>query len=199
MQYTGVHVFREQNPRAWWWFLIGVNACLLVLLPIVVLPLAVNPRMGVVVALVFAVVVLVIVNAVIVPICAVNLRKRIAFDFDRGIASSGSVGFAASDFVALVHRRRFMGPDLSGPDTLCIRYRGGQVMLKVWSWRDPPEITARNEAAIAFIWRWLQAPEHARVQMFRTASAEEHAIGRQEALALLRRGTGVPVVWPSGG
>ncbi|QIM16653.1 hypothetical protein G7067_09950 [Leucobacter insecticola] len=59
--------------------------------------------------------------------------------------------------------------------------------LKQWMYRDTPEISARNEAALAFVWQWLQIPDHYSQLRDVGLWGEEQVIGKQEALVVLRR------------
>lgn len=187
MRYTGIHTFPEQNPRAWWWLFWGLNGSFLIIALFTLLPSAILGR-GIATISVAVLIAIPLVNAVLVPIMIPQLKKRVSFDFDNGVFFSNDSGpLFASHFTMLVHTRRLMGLDIAGPHTLVFHTSEGAMVLKQWMYRDSPEIAARNEAALAFIWQWLQIPDHYSQLRDVGFSGEERVIGKQEALALLRR------------
>lgn len=192
MSYSGLHTFPEQNPRAWWWLLGSVVGGVFVGLFLIGLILGVSGqaegyRLPLFVGI--SAVGLIVIVAILLPLALTNMKKKVGIDFDRGLLFSGEVARHPSQFVSIVHERRHMGPDVAGPDTIFIRYTNGAATFKLFYYGDTPEIRARNEALIAFIWRWLPVPDHCMQQISRNMETEEWLIGKYEALALLRRGS----------
>ncbi len=191
MNYSGLHTFPEQNPKAWKWVIGSVVGGVTVGLLLVGLILGVTGqakgyRLPLFIGIsLFGIIVIV---AILLPIALTNMKKTVSIDFDRGLLFSGTIALHPSQFVAIVHERRHIGPDVSGPDTILVRYANGAAAFKLFYYGDTAEIQARNEALIAFIWQWLPVPDHCMQSLSRNMSTEEWLIGKYEALALLRRG-----------
>ncbi|WP_053353890.1 hypothetical protein [Leucobacter musarum] len=176
--------FRQQNLAPWWWIWGGLNGLLVLLLGVRALTALWFQHTAA--GVVWLIVILLIVNAVTIPIIIVNARKRVVIDIAQGlIATERSGPHAASEFVMIVdHARTFPQP----AHLLELRFQRGSVSVEAGAFRVTPEHQRRNEALIAFIDTWITAPERHRSLLGAGAAPgiTAYAIGKREAAEILR-------------
>lgn len=181
---TGVHVFRQQNPTPWWLLLGGMNAVLLLVLGVRAAVAFVVDRSWL--ETVIAIALLLVVNAILAPIVVLKLRKRIVIDFDAGTIGTEKTGpMPAAEFTMIVDNFRTY-PQAAHLVEFC--FQRGVVGVEVGAFRQRPELRARNEALLAFVWAWLPAPQQHRSEIGPGAAPgiTRYAIGKDETLHLLR-------------
>lgn len=184
MNHAGVHVFRQQNPMPWWLLFGGLNAALLLVLGTrAAVSLIVDSSWA---AAVILLVLLLVVNAILVPILVLKLRKRIVIDFDSGTIGTETTGpMPAGEFTMIVDNFRTF-PQAAHLVEFC--FQRGAVGVEVGAYRQTPELRARNEALLAFVWRWIPAPQQHRSELGpgTVPGIARYAIGKDETLQLLR-------------
>lgn len=181
---TGVHVFRQQNPTPWWLLLGGMNAMLLLVLGVRAAIALVVDRSWIETAV--AITLLLVVNAILVPIVVLRLRKRIVIDFDAGTIGTERTGpMPAAEFTMIVDNFRTF-PQAAHLVELC--FQQGVVGVEVGAFRQRPELRTRNEALLAFVWSWLPAPQQHRSELGpgTVPGITRYVIGKDETLQLLR-------------
>ncbi|PII98267.1 hypothetical protein BMH29_08865 [Leucobacter sp. OLDS2] len=133
-----------------------------------------------------AILLLLVVNAILVPILALKLRRRIALDFDAGTIGTERTGpMPAAEFVMIVDNARTF-PQPAHLVEFC--FQRGSVGVEVGAFRQRPEFRARNEALLAFLWTWLPVPQQHRSELAPgpVPGITRAAVGKEETLRLLR-------------
>ncbi|MDR6866129.1 hypothetical protein J2Y69_000714 [Microbacterium resistens] len=184
-RFVGTRTFSRRDARPWWWILIGVNGAMLLILGGQLLGAVAFHQTwtGVVIGLIL----LVVANAVLIPIVAVMTSGKIVIDFDRGtIGASSSAQMPVSEFTMIVDNHRTF-PQVA--DNVELVFARGSIGVDVGAIRQTPAGRERNEALIAYILRWLPAPERHRSALGQGAAPgiARFAIGKEEAIQLLRQ------------
>ncbi len=184
--------FRTSSPIGWWWLLIGVNIGIaLLLIPVVI----VQGTTGLVVLLVLWA----ITDAILVPICLVNIRRTHTIDFATGVVTpAGRAPLAPADFVRVVHRQTAGRWGIG--HAVVLQYRTGEFVLPLDEFARTPESAERREAVLRLIDSVLPVPDTAQVPLSKTWLIGEVAIGRTEAARLLLGPIDrtVPNLWKKG-
>lgn len=178
--YLGTHVVTVHNANMWKLIILASNIGAAVLL---LLLIAGSYPTSIVPALVTGLIIWFTVNAILVPLTIVQMRRRLVLDFSTGALVCDGVSHPAAELYALVHTsRHYMG----AAQLLTFKYTNGQVKVQVDGFTPSAQTRGRNAALLAFIWQCLPVPTQHTEYIGTELSLVEHLIGKQEATVLLR-------------
>ncbi|MFD5599116.1 hypothetical protein ACFWHR_03565 [Leucobacter sp. NPDC058333] len=180
--YTGTHTYPQQSPTPWRMLFWGINGGIVLILGLRSIMALWLDRSWLV--FVVFVAILVIANAVLVPLLVTKLRKKIVIDFDRGTIGSERTGpFLPAEFVMIVDNFRTWP---QAAHSLEFQFQRGAVGIEAGAFTQSPLLRQRNEAMIAYMTTWLNAPQqHRSVLGPGGPGITRYAVGKDEATQIL--------------
>lgn len=179
--HRGTWKVSHHNPTMWWFILAAANiGAIVLLLLFVAVPFAGSRVPG----MIASGLIWIAVNAILIPVLIVQNGKQLLLDFDRGVLTTAGVAYPASEFTYAVETiRTFPGR----ARMLTLVYERGHVEVQIDGFTPSRRSLARNDALLAFAWRWLPMPDQHRAFLGSDFYLAKDIIGKQEMVQLLRR------------